>query len=90
MLVFMGKSNLLEVSDEVVGILRAGGIRCKCFLDEVAEHQSAITAFCRYYRLKLSGIDISAESGNEEPAYTFSDRLGSYTRKGLILEQLKL
>lgn len=77
---------MLNVSDEVVGILREGGKRCKNFLEQVGEDQKAITRFCRHYSLRLRGIETGAERGKEEPLYCFSDGLGMYTVRALRLD----
>ena len=80
---FMAKYTKLKVSDEVVGILRAGGSRCDSFLKTVAEHQSAITAFCKKGNLRLTEVDVGVERAIEEPSYYFSDGLGGYTIDGI-------
>ena len=82
----MAKYTILEVSDEVISILRRGGRRCENFLENVKDNQKAITVFCRHYGVRLRGVDVGTESKKEEPFYTFSDGLGSYNIRGLRLE----
>lgn len=82
----MKKYNLLKVSDEVVEILRNGGRRCDCFLEQVLDNQKAITSFCKHYGMTIKLIDVGLERGKQEPMYGFSDGLGLYTIKGLRLE----
>jgi hypothetical protein len=79
----MEKCPRLKVSDEVIDILRVGGLRCECFLGQVAEHHELLTAFSRMPGSELLEVDAGNEGTHEEPFYGFSDGRGRYNIDGL-------
>jgi hypothetical protein len=80
----MTKGNIVEISEEVISVLKEGGIRCESFLEQVAKDRKLISAFCKQQKVRLVELDFGMENVGEEPFYSFSDELGRYTSAGLV------
>lgn len=53
------------------------------YVDLLKNAQPFVNQFCRQNNTRLLNIEPTEENGPEEPAYIFSDNLGSYTIEGI-------